>query len=98
MFSVKNSIAALESSDYSSLLLGCHRARYAELLSPKEVTELAADAGIETAPAGCIIRTAKARSTCCGLLALAVPVRRGFALPTLPWSMPGLAIGRAQVR
>lgn len=47
--------SALQSGERPSLLLGCHRARYAELLSPTEVAEMAANAGLEQAPSGWVI-------------------------------------------
>lgn len=47
MLNVKNNEVDGEIGSVPSLLLGCHRARYAELLSPAEVAEMAADAGLE---------------------------------------------------
>lgn len=37
------------------LLRNCHRARYTQLVSPEEVAEMAADAGIDGAPASWVI-------------------------------------------
>ncbi|MBS0473830.1 MAG: hypothetical protein JSR28_01620 [Proteobacteria bacterium] len=45
----------LTSSKYLPLLRNCHRARYAQLVSPEEVAEIVADAGIDGAPAGWVI-------------------------------------------
>ena len=55
MLNVTNNTASGEIGNAPSLLLGCHRARYAELLSPTEVAEMAADAGLEAAPQGWVI-------------------------------------------
>ena len=55
MLNVTNNTASGEIGNVPSLLLGCHRARYAELLSPTEVAEMAADAGLEAAPPGWVI-------------------------------------------
>lgn len=52
---VTNNNADGEISNVPSPLLGCHRARYAELLSPTEVAEMAADAGLEAPPPGWVI-------------------------------------------
>lgn len=55
MLNVTNPAASGEIGNVPSLLLRCHRARYAELLSPTEVAEMAADAGLEAAPPGWVI-------------------------------------------
>ena len=55
MLNVTNNTASGEIGNVPSLLLGCHRARYAELLSPTEVAEMAADAGLGAAPPGWVI-------------------------------------------
>lgn len=55
MLNVTNPAASGEIGNVPSLLLRCHRARYAELLSPAEVAEMAADAGLEAAPQGWVI-------------------------------------------
>lgn len=45
----------LQAGDTPSLLHGCSRARYAELLSPEEAAEMAAEAGIQAPPPGWVI-------------------------------------------
>jgi len=44
-----------------SLLHGCHRARYAALLSPEEAAEMAANTGIEEPPEGWVIHAVLSR-------------------------------------
>ena len=55
MSNANSNKSALQSGERPSLLLGCHRARYAELLSPTEVAEMAANAGLEKAPPSWVI-------------------------------------------
>jgi hypothetical protein len=55
MSNIKSNPIVHDSIDYPTLLQGCHRARYAELLSPEEVAEMSASDGLETAPTGWVI-------------------------------------------
>jgi hypothetical protein len=52
MFNFEDTKSVRDAVNAPNLLLGCHRARYAELLSPAEVAETAAVIGIQAPPQG----------------------------------------------